>query len=97
MSYIERKDIEEMLENAHIVSDGEYCGYCTDDIDLYSIPTADVVEVVRCKDCKFSREMDKYEKKLYFENCVGCTMHSTSYHSVIMRGNDFCSYGDRKD
>ena len=69
------------------------CGLKTN----YKQSTADVVEVVRCKDCVFSREMDKYEKKLYLENCVGCTKHSVSYHSVIMQGDDFCSYGERKD
>lgn len=58
---------------------------------------ADVVEVVRCKDCTFSREMDKYEKQLYFDTCVGCTKHSESYHSLIMDGDDFCSYGERKE
>lgn len=60
-------------------------------------PTADVVEIVRCKDCIFSRELDKYEKKLYLDNCVGCTKHSKSYHSLIMEDNDFCSYGERKE
>lgn len=61
------------------------------------MPAADVAEVVRCKDCVFSRELDKYEKKLYLDNCVGCTQHSTSYFSLIMQDNDFCSYGEKKD
>ena len=43
--YIERAAVEEILENAQIISDGEYCGYCTEDINLSSIPAADVVEV----------------------------------------------------
>lgn len=43
--YIERAAVEEMLENAQIITDGENCGYCTDDVDLNSIPTAEVVEV----------------------------------------------------
>ena len=60
-------------------------------------PAADVVEVVRCKDCVYSREMDKYEREIYLSNCVGCTMHSKSYHGVIMQDDDFCSYGERKD
>jgi hypothetical protein len=61
------------------------------------LPAADVVEVVRCKDCIYSRELDKYEKKLYLDNCVGCTQHSVSYHSLIIEDNDFCSYGERKE
>ena len=43
--YIERAAVETMLENAQIITDGENCGYCTEDVDLNSIPAADVVEV----------------------------------------------------
>ena len=43
--YIEREAVEEMLENAQIITDGENCGYCTDDVNLGGIPAADVVEV----------------------------------------------------
>ena len=40
-----RSTIETMLENARIITDGEYCGYCTEDVRLNSIPAADVAEV----------------------------------------------------
>lgn len=43
--YIKRAAVETMLENAQIITDGEYCGYCTEDVNLGSIPTADVAEV----------------------------------------------------
>ena len=43
--YIERAAVEEMLENAQLISDGEYCGYCTEDVNLGSIPAADVSPV----------------------------------------------------
>ena len=43
--YIERAAVEEMLENAQLISDGEYCGYCTEDVNLGSISAADVAEV----------------------------------------------------
>ena len=42
---IERAAVETMLENAQIITDGENCGYCTEDVNLGSIPAADVVEV----------------------------------------------------
>lgn len=61
-----------------------------------STPAADVVEVVQCKDCIYSREMSKHERAIYLDNCIGCTMHSKSYHDVIMRDDDFCSYGERR-
>lgn len=43
--YIERAAVEKMLEDAQLISDGEYCGYCTEDVSLNSIPAADVVKV----------------------------------------------------
>ena len=43
--YIDREVVQEMLENAQMISNGEYCGYCTEDVRLNSIPAADVAEV----------------------------------------------------
>lgn len=43
--YIEREAVEIMLENAQIVSDGEYSGYCTEDVNWGKIPAADVAPV----------------------------------------------------
>lgn len=45
--YIEKAAVENMLETAQLISDGEYCGYCTEDVSLNSIPAADVREVRR--------------------------------------------------
>lgn len=39
MEYVNKKAIIEMLENSHLISDGEYCGYYTDDIDINKIPS----------------------------------------------------------
>lgn len=50
--YIEREAVEKMFENASIISDGEYSGYCTEDIYLNDIPAADVAPVIFCKYCK---------------------------------------------
>ena len=41
MSVIEREAVRNMLENAQIISDGVYSGYCTEDIDIDSIPDAE--------------------------------------------------------
>lgn len=63
--------------------------------DIEAQPTADVIEVVRCKDCKHyvlhtlfgrtqgwcERLCDKFDKSL---------AHGTE-------GDDFCSYGERSD
>lgn len=46
--YIERQKVIDMLKNAALISDedGEYSGYCTEDVDIESIPAADVAPVV---------------------------------------------------
>ena len=53
-------------------------------------PTADVVEVVRCKDCKNASKhhCPPYDGK----EVVYC-----SYYMAAKLENDFCSYGIRKD
>ena len=60
--------------------------------DIMRLPAADVVEVVRCKDCKYwSHEtvgmIDHYE----------CDVFCGAYGRGYMTGaDDFCSYGERK-
>lgn len=44
--YIDKQIVEEMIESAQLISDGEYSGYCTEDINISSLHTADVVPVV---------------------------------------------------
>lgn len=56
------------------------CGLKTN----YKQPTADVVEVVRCKDCKHLMFSDMYGE-------------CSQAHMGIVRPDDFCSYGERKD
>ena len=53
---------------------------------------ADVVEVVRCKDCVFW----DVEKTGLADECV-CKMHSVvKVHSRYTNPTDYCSYGERK-
>lgn len=52
-------------------------------------PTADVVEVVRCKDCKY---LDKGENDS--ESWCECTAHFGKYFDV--NENDYCSYGEKQ-
>lgn len=53
------------------------------------LPTADVAEVVRCKDCKYSSP-----DKVY-----GCRFEpfNTLENGERMYSNDYCSYGERTD
>lgn len=52
-------------------------------------PTADVVAVVRCKDCKYRYEPTRCS--LWYGQC-------NETHYFIERGTDFyCSYGERSE
>ena len=51
---------------------------------LEDTPTADVTEVVRCKDCKYLMFSDMYGE-------------CSQAHMGIVRPDDFCSYGERED
>ena len=60
---------------------------------INSAPTADVVEVVRCKDCKYSVLLGNIEIDGIEEPCtIKC-----KYESYILGADDFCSLGERKD
>ena len=64
---------------------------------LIQAPTADVVEVVRCKDCKhWEHEGTDYLTQRPFGICkCECWEHPTEY--LIMLDNDYCSHGERKE
>ena len=66
--------------------------------NIEEAPTIDAVPVVRCKDCKYSRERNSCEKKYLVEEVVICTnndVHDDAWGA--MYEDDFCSYGERKD
>ena len=86
--YINREALLELLK------DEERYGYlCMHDV--MSIPAADVVEVVRCKDCKWfipDNDLDHEE----YPNGVwadGLCSNILKFSDV----NDYCSYGKRKE
>ena len=55
-------------------------------------PTADVVEVVRCKDCKHL----KYGYQCY--NPLGIALNNDGDAYVLVDpDDDFCSYGERRE
>ena len=65
------------------------CGYLPemseDEFDAF--PAADVVEVVRCKDCLYSTERYGHLE------CI----HGVSYRNTWNKPDFFCSYGERKE
>ena len=53
--------------------------------ELFTAPAADVIEVVRCKDCKHYDPYDQTERFYCYDGIGGCLP------------NDFCSYGERRE
>ena len=54
---------------------------------ILNAPVADVVEVVRCKDCLYSTERYGHME------CI----HGVSYRNTWNKPDFFCSYGERKE
>ena len=62
-------------------------------------PTADVVEVVRCKDCKYYNKKTGFcLKHSYFKDSDGMSCSpADSRDFTFFNEDDFCSYGERMD
>ena len=59
---------------------------------ISQIPAADVVEVVRCKDCKY---FDQYSY-LYSDEPSGFGKCEKICMDIDLTIDDFCSYGEKK-
>lgn len=70
--YIKREDAIKTLEGWKI----------SGEMILATVPPADVVEVVRCKDCKYWQELLPVCERI---------------HRAGWGVNDYCSYGERAD
>lgn len=61
-------------------------------------PTVDAVPVVRCKNCKFSRERKGTERVVYVEGVWICEHPEVSEDAFCpVVENHYCSYGERKE
>lgn len=60
---------------------------------LEKLPAADVAPVVRCKDCKSCRKLNRKDRieEAYADGVLWCTNQSDGVWP-----DDFCSYGERK-
>ena len=54
---------------------------------VHAVPTADVVEVVRCKDCKYGK----------IDSLFCCEYECSVFGNSNVEANDFCSYGELKN
>lgn len=89
--YIRRADALEITTRT--------CGdYAAAFAEIRKLPAADVAPVVRCKDCEFSRELTKTEKKIWRDECRACESPEASQDGyMIVFPEHFCSYGRRKE
>ena len=63
-------------------------------------PATNAVEVVRCKDCKKGRPIDrtKSPEKYFKDDCVVCECEDVvGDEPMIYKPTHFCSYGERKE
>lgn len=93
--YIDANEAIQIIDNYAKAIDYErdICKVVIDAIkDIVSVicPTADVVEVVRCKDCKYSER---------YEACNGSfplRCNNPVDFQIGIPENHFCSYGERR-
>ena len=68
--------------NEHRDIDNKHCHFYND----HFVPTADMVEVVRCKDCRIATEDIMIDGWFYCNN-----------NNQTHKPDHFCSYGERKE
>lgn len=95
--YIERDELESRIKKYVKCrnADRETLEWAKDECirQAHCMPAADVVEVVRCKDCKHWRhETDGMID--HYECAVFCGCYGKGY---LTGADDFCSYGERKE
>ena len=85
---IDANKLIDFIDVGHLRHSGELCYSETEVANLLlHAPTVDAVPVVRCKDCKYRFKNNGHSKD-------GCPIIDAN---IWMDGNDFCSYGERKD
>lgn len=82
-------DVEELK---HITNNSKYYGTqeLRDFLDMvYETHTADVVKVVRCKDCKHLKGNNGYDRPW-------CGLTEWMDNSITKQLDDYCSHGERR-
>ena len=91
--YIEREAVRNELYDADAIT---MSGVAI----LNTFPAADVVEVVRCKDCRHGKLVDTSLPgfRYYRPECIMCECEEVvGDEPMVYFPTHFCSYGDRKD
>ena len=94
--------MERYIDADELIADGWHLerhapnGRCLTMMSIADVPTADVVEVVRCKDCRFNVAnitKDNLDETDYSGTDIVCSYHLSDGHNE----DDFCSYGERRE
>ena len=88
IEYIDREKAKRLL---HI----EYA-YAAEQL-LDEIPAVDAEVVVRCKDCKHSTLPSELTQRYGVPGTLTCHNRHSPCNRRNVGGDDFCSYGERKD
>ena len=80
--YIEREAVKKHLGDVH------FQGYGYAIMAVMEVPAADVVEVVRCKEC------EAWQENPWSKGEMVCTCWADW---LPTEPDDFCSYGERRD
>lgn len=81
--YIKRTDALDIVADNNVTGEITLNRYDKIIDGIYKIPSADVVQVIRCKDCKHSRNDELWHMRW----CKG----------VTVKDEHFCADGERKD
>jgi hypothetical protein len=89
--YIEREALENRIRLLPRLAPYNSVSYSSVQKAILDAPTADVVEVVRCKDCKHYKLRNVAST---YKPSKPCCLRSAA--SKVSE-NDFCSFGERKE
>lgn len=85
-------DADKVMEEIKQIGGHNLCGW--DTIGVKALidrhPTADVIEVVRCKDCKRCEIRKRVDGTYLFSCRSGC-------FKEVVSADHYCSYGERKE
>ena len=68
---------------------------------IYAIPSADVVAVVRCKDCVYgtdrTEDFQDEDERWDVVNPIACMMYSSDGEPDFFPKDNYCGFGKRRD
>ena len=98
MDYIDREKFAERIKHSpafkNLGFEGEFLQGVVLDL-LSNAPTADVVEVVRCRNCKHA--YFRYNTKDTLQEIYACKKRPTGRTHKKVSGDFFCKHGQRKE